>query len=127
MASPPPPIQPELIAADDEARAKMYEEDWTRYQRCSLTPSWVDCADMSYILDMTPTRDVYIQRNMIGHYVFCCNREDHDTRIVLIEESWVNTRLGEHIEWNSGRPTLYSDDDFTSAILKNFETELVEF
>ena len=87
MASPPPPINRSTFVADDETRLKMYEEDWTRYQRCRLTPSYVERADMSYILDMSPTKDLFIQRNMIGHYIFCCNTEDHETRMVLIEES----------------------------------------
>ena len=127
MASPRPKIRPELIADSDETRAKMYEEDLPRYQRCSLTPSWVDCADISHILDLTPGRDVYIQQEMVGRYIFCCNQEDGDTQTVLIEQSWVNTRLGEHIVWKSGQHHMYCNDPFESAIPDHFESELRDF
>ena len=64
-------LPPQLtVIVDDETRSAQYERDWTRYQRCSLVPEWVECGDMSYVLDMTPPKDVFIQTNMIGHFVF---------------------------------------------------------
>ena len=87
MASPRPQIRPELIADSDENRDKMYEEDLPRFLRCEITPSWVECGDITHILDMTPGKDVYIQETMVGRYMFCCNRQDMETQCVLIKQS----------------------------------------
>ena len=89
MASPfpPPPPDARTNIADDETRLEQYQADWLLYQRCKLTPDYVEFGDMSYILDMTPPRDLFIQRNMIGHFVYCCNRDLHETRVVEIAES----------------------------------------
>ena len=128
MASPRPQIQPDLITSNKEIRDKMYEEDLPRLMRCEITPGWVECADITHILDMTPgVTDVYIQDQMIGRYMLCCNRQSKEIKCVLVQQSWLHSRLGEHLSWESGQHVTYCNDPFESAIPYDFKDELLDF
>ena len=69
MAAPRPRIDPELVTSMDQIRGMMYADDLARLMGCEITPSWIECADIIHILDMTPgVTDVYVQEEMVGRY-----------------------------------------------------------
>ena len=128
MAAPRPRIDPELVVSSEEIREKLYGDELARLLRCEITPGSVECADLTYILHMTPgVTDVYIQEEMVGRYMYCCNRQTRETKCVLVQQSWLHSRLGEHLSCESGQHVTYLNDPFESAIPNDFKDELLDF